>query len=212
MKTLFKSILGASAVILLFGFSFLIQQLYKINAEYFGLIPRDITKIHGIITHALLHGSMQHFYNNMLSLFWLFAFLISFYKQRSGIYFGILWLLTGILMFLFVRGNAAHIGASGIVYALNSFFIFNGIFHNNIQLRAFMLLVFIFQGSLVWGLFPLDPKVSWDGHMCGALAGLILSLVERKKIASLFPKYRPQYFEYAEQGDKEGDEYKQFGN
>ena len=76
---------------------------------------------------------------------------------------------------------AYHIGASGIIYGLASFLFFSGILRKYGPLIAISLLVVFLYGSMIWGVFPLLEEISWESHLLGALAGLILALVYRRE-------------------------------
>ena len=72
---------------------------------------------------------------------------------------------------------AWHIGASGIIYGLASFLFVSGIIRRHIPLMALSLLVVFLYGEMVWGIFPgFRIDISWESHMLGAVAGLLLAL------------------------------------
>ncbi len=81
------------------------------------------------------------------------------------------------------------IGASGIVYMLAFFLFFSGIFRWNMKLLTISLLVALYYGSLIWGIFPeeffsqLDQpsQISWQSHLVGAVVGIILAFMYRKQ-------------------------------
>ena len=61
-----------------------------------------------------------------------------------------------------------------------SFLFFSGILIKNSQLIAFALLVIFIYGGLFWGLFPINKNVSWEGHLTGFIAGILVSFIFRK--------------------------------
>jgi membrane associated rhomboid family serine protease len=77
-----------------------------------------------------------------------------------------------------------HIGASGLIYALSFFLFFSGVFRRYIPLMAVSLLVAFLYGNTLWNMFPIaelvDPQVSWEGHLSGAISGLASAIVFRK--------------------------------
>ena len=77
--------------------------------------------------------------------------------------------------------NAFHIGASGLVYGFASFIFFSGIIRKNIKLMALSLLVVFLYGSMVWGIFPIDYRISFEAHLFGSIAGLLLAIYFRKE-------------------------------
>jgi len=91
-----------------------------------------------------------------------------------------IYLMGGI--WLWISGRPSyHIGASGIVYGLATFLFFSGWMRREKRVAALSLLVAFLYGGMWWGVLPVDPSMSWEGHFWGALAGLVLAFVYRKK-------------------------------
>lgn len=166
---------------------FWIEIRFGVRFTKWGIYPQEIKGLKGIITGPFVHGSLKHLFNNSIPLFVLSASLFFFYRKIRWQVLLIGMLLTGIATWLFARPSW-HIGASGVVYLLASFLFFKGIFSRHFRLIALSLVVVFFYGSLIWYLFPIDPKISWEGHLSGFLVGLLLSLVFRKN-----PIEKPKY-------------------
>jgi membrane associated rhomboid family serine protease len=81
-----------------------------------------------------------------------------------------------LLLWIFGR-PAVHIGASGLISGLTAFLILSGFLeHRIVPLLVSLLVGFLYGGSLVLGVLPrLGSTVSWDGHLCGAIAGGIVA-------------------------------------
>ena len=84
------------------------------------------------------------------------------------------YLVTGILVWITARASY-HIGASGLIYSFGSFLFFSGIIRANINLLAISLLVTFLYGSMVWGIFPYRPDMSWESHLTGVIIGLLMA-------------------------------------
>ena len=94
----------------------------------------------------------------------------------------LIYLITGFLVWVYARGDSVHIGASGVIYGLVSFLFFSGIIRKEKGLMVLTLLVAFLYGGLIWGVFPqLFPNqpISWESHLMGLIAGLILALYYR---------------------------------
>jgi len=106
--------------------------------------------------------------------------LLSFYR---GIGLKVLfwtWLGSGILLWTSgASGN--HIGLSGVVYALAAFLFLSGVIRRHAILMRVALVVVFLYGSIVWGVFPIEVGVSWQGHLAGAFMGGLLAVVWRKE-------------------------------
>lgn len=172
---------------------------FGFNFTPHGILPRKISGLQGIVFGPFIHSSLEHLYNNSIPMIVLSAGLFYFYRPVSGKVFLWLLLLSGLGTWLIGR-EAYHIGASGMIYALAAFLFFKGIWSGHYRLTAFSLIVIFLYGSLIWGTLPLDPGMSWEGHLSGALSGLILAFVIRKDI--LKPeKYEWQKPDYEEEND-----------
>ena len=108
-------------------------------------------------------------------------------------------LAGGFLTWVFAR-QAYHIGASGVVYGLASFLFFKGIWSRYYRLIALSLIVVFIYGSLVWGTMPIDPSMSWEGHLAGFIVGLVLAFAERQKIV------KPEQYVWQREDYDEGND------
>lgn len=152
----------------------IIESYFRINFGEFGIKPRTIDGLPGILLYPFIHGDWKHLINNSISYFILSFSLYYFYdKIASKIWFWI-YVLSGIWLWCLGRPNY-HIGASGIIYGLAAFLFFSGIFRKNKSLSIISLLVVFVYGSMVWGVLPIDYTISFEGHFTGAISGLILS-------------------------------------
>ncbi|NBX87997.1 MAG: rhomboid family intramembrane serine protease [Bacteroidetes bacterium] len=138
--------------------------------------PHDTHAIWAQFFGAFLHGNFDHFLGNITSLFVLSAlFLLQF--PRYWLKFWILQhLVSTILLWSIGASNSSHIGASLWVYSFGFFLITTGVIHRDKASLSVMFMVFVWMGGFIWGLFPIDPKVSWEGHIAGSIAGIFLAL------------------------------------
>ncbi len=146
-----------------------------------GILPRTVSGLQGILFSPFIHSTLQHLYNNSIPFIVLMGGLFYFYRAVAWKVFLLLVLFSGLGTWLIGR-EAYHIGASGIVYGLAAFLFFKGIWSGHYRLIAFSLIVIFLYGSLVWGTMPLDPGMSWEGHLCGFLSGLLLAFFIKQKI------------------------------
>jgi len=92
----------------------------------------------------------------------------------------LIYFLSGMWIWISARQNF-HIGASGVVYGLASFLFFSGMFRKDNRMMALSMMVAFLYGSMVWGIFPFEERVSWEGHLWGAVSGLALAFLYRKQ-------------------------------
>jgi membrane associated rhomboid family serine protease len=143
--------------------------------EQLGLIPRDGFGLIGIAAMPFLHADFGHLLNNTLPLIVLLT-LLAGSRADSRLTVLLIAVLGGLLLWLFGRGGAMHIGASGLVFGIAVFLIVSGL----LERRTIPLLVSIFVAlaystTLLAGISPWQTGVSWDGHLFGAIAGAIVA-------------------------------------
>jgi len=142
----------------------------------FGIFPLSWKGIAGIFFSPFIHADFNHLTDNSLPLFFLLLTLFYFYRKIAYKIFILLFFLPGIIVW-FIGRPSYHIGASSIIYGLAFFIFLSGMLRRNRSLMAISLLVSFLYGSMVWGLLPYDYKISWEGHLGGALTGIILALL-----------------------------------
>jgi membrane associated rhomboid family serine protease len=153
-----------------------------ISLSQFGLLPLQVRGLTGILFSPLLHADVAHLSANSVPLFLLGSALMYYYRSDAWQILIYSWLMTGIFVWLFARGNSFHIGASGVVYALAAFHFVSGIIRREPRLMAFSMLIIFLYGSMVWGVFPeLFPEknISWESHLMGFISGVILAYAYR---------------------------------
>lgn len=146
----------------------------------FSIVPRSFASLPFIFTAPFLHAGLQHFASNILTLC-VFALLAFQFGHRKFILLSIgLIIGTGLLVWLFGR-NAYHLGASGIIYGYFGFLVLAGFLSKKIGLMIISVLVAFFYGTMVWGVLPSQPYVSWESHLFGFICGLFLAWFLTKK-------------------------------
>jgi membrane associated rhomboid family serine protease len=146
----------------------------------YGLYPRKIDGILGIFTIPFIHGSWEHLINNSIPLLVLGWALFHFYPTLSWKTVFWIWISSGI--WLWISGRSSyHIGASGIVYGLAAFLFLSGWLRREKRVASLSLLIAFLYGSMWWGVLPVDPGISWEGHFWGAAAGFVLAWFYRKE-------------------------------
>lgn len=143
-----------------------------------GIYPHKASGLIGIITAPFIHADWDHLISNSIPFFILSFLMIYSYRKVAFISFIVIWLGSGILLWLTGRPSY-HIGASSVVYGIAFFIFFSGVFRRNVRDISLSLLVVFVYGSIVWGLFPIDIQISWEGHLMGAITGSILAFIFR---------------------------------
>jgi membrane associated rhomboid family serine protease len=186
---------------LLVSFTLLIrvaEVIFEADFCFLGIFPRKISSLAGIITSPFIHSGFRHLFNNALPLLILGTALFYLYSQVAFRVLFRIMLLTGLAVWMTGR-PAWHIGASGIVYGLASFLFVSGIIRRHIPLMGLSLLVAFLYGEMVWGIFPgFRIDISWESHMLGAAAGLLLAIWYRAE----GPQRPVPFYEKEEENDE----------
>lgn len=160
--------------------AFLLDNYLGFTLNKYGLEPRELGGLIGIITMPFLHSNWEHLIQNSLAILVLNTMLFYFYRPLSFQVFFQAFFITPILLWIVGR-NGNHIGASAILYFEFGFMVLSGIIRKNPILMRAALVVILYYGSLVWYVFPIDKNVSWEGHACGLIVGIALSLINKNR-------------------------------
>lgn len=172
------------AVKLAFGFVVLVWLAFGIQAVIgpemtrLGLRPRELSGLVGLVTTPLLHGSLAHLVSNTVPLFVGGVALLFLYPNSSLRVLPVLYLGSAALAWTFARPNI-HIGASGLVYGMLTYVFLAGILRRDLRSVGVSLMIWFFYGSMVWGVFPLAARMSWELHASGLVLGAMLAWLYR---------------------------------
>ena len=156
----------------------ILEYYFDLNLYKFGVFPREIMGLRGILCAPFIHNDFTHLLNNSIPILVLGSLFIFFYKNLSFEIFMWLFFISGILLWGIGRPNY-HIGASGIIYALATFLFTSGIIKKDTRLAAISLIIAFLYGSLIWGIFPSKANVSWEGHLSGLISGVTVAIFYR---------------------------------
>lgn len=158
----------------------------------FGVQPQTLSSWKGILLMPLIHSrtEIEHIINNSLPIAVLLGALVYYYRAVAFKVFALSWLMTGVGVWLFATNNFSyHIGMSGIIYAMAGFLFTSGVLRKYLPLQGISLFVVFVYGSMIWGIFPIEPHISWEGHLSGLVSGVVLAFLFRKQ-----GPQRPKYF------------------
>jgi len=184
-KQIFSSIFYPLLFLMSIWLVFFIEKANDFNFVKFGILPRSYEGLIGILTSVFIHGDLDHITSNSIPLLVLGTMLFYFYKKIAKASCIWIWLISGIWLWLGGRNNdihpVYHIGASTLIYGLSTFLFFSGVFRKHLRLMVVSAMVVFLYGSIMWGIFPLKTEISWEGHLFGALAGVLVAFNYRKE-------------------------------
>lgn len=180
-QNIWPAAIWPAALVLFLAAIYFLHGYFNFDWVKFGVLPRSLHGLIGIITAPLVHSSIEHLVNNLIPLFVLSWLLRYFYTNMFFRVLAIGWLLNGIWTWSFAR-PVFHVGASGVVYMLAFFLFLSGVLRRNNRLATVSLLMVFLYGGMVWGVFPLKEGISWESHLTGAFAGLVLGIYYKDEV------------------------------
>lgn len=143
---------------------------YRLNV--WGIRPRTLSGLPGIIFAPFLHGGIGHLLTNTIP-FVILGWLVILHGPRTFVKVSVLViLLSGIAIWLFGRA-AYHIGASALIFGYFGFLIARAWYERSLGSILVALVTIILYGGILWGAFPFHPQIAWEGHLFGLLAGIL---------------------------------------
>ncbi|WP_199730414.1 rhomboid family intramembrane serine protease [Amycolatopsis panacis] len=161
------------------------------DLDHAGIVSRQAGGLDGVLWAPLLHAGWSHLFSNTVPVL-----VFSFLAMAAGIgrwvvVTAIIWLVSGLGVWLVGPADTYTVGASGLAFGWLAYLLVRGLFHRSMpQILVAVVLLGVWSGML-WGLLPGDPGVSWQGHLFGALAGVLAAWLtsrgERGKAAKALP-------------------------
>jgi len=145
----------------------------------FGLRPRHLEGLAGVLTAPLLHGGPEHLFSNSLPLVISLTTILYLYPRAALRVIPIIWMGSGLLGW-FIGRPSLHFGASGFVYGLLAYVFISGILRMDMRSVAVSVMVWFLYGSMIWGVLPIRPNMSWELHLSGAILGVALAIAYRR--------------------------------
>ncbi|MDQ2069218.1 rhomboid family intramembrane serine protease [Natronospira bacteriovora] len=154
--------------------------LSGVDASILGVRPRVASGLLGVLTAPLIHASWLHLFSNTLPLLVLGTAMFHGFPGAARRALPLIWIGSGLLVWLLAR-EGVHAGASGIAFGMMFFVFTAGLLRRDRASVALVLLVFFLHGSMVWGVLPQAPGVSWESHLAGAVVGVVSGVWFRRR-------------------------------
>lgn len=166
----------------------LLSYLADADLAWLGIRPRDFLGLIGVVAAPLIHSGLLHLLSNSFPLVLLSGFILFLHRPVALRVIVLVYVLSGLFTW-FIGRNAFHVGASGVVYGLAGFLLFNGILRRDRAGLAVSLAILFLYSGLFYGLFPSEERISWEGHLGGLVAGMVAAVlygehVDKKAVAA----------------------------
>ena len=165
-----KFAFAATAILWLVYF---INLVLYVDLRLYGLKPRHIDGLWGILAAPFLHADIQHLTANTGALFILLAVSLSYSRTLTFKALLTIMLLGGGMVWLLGKGGTVHIGASGIIFGLIGFLMCLGVFRRDWKALIISIVITIVYGGVLHSLLIYVPGISWTGHLFGFIAGAL---------------------------------------
>lgn len=153
---------------------FILTVLSNYQLLRLGLVPRQASGLMGIITTPFLHASFNHLFFNLIPLLILSNFiLISGANYFYTVSFYII-IISGILTWIFAR-PALHVGASGVITGFWAFLVMDLYTQGGLMAIILGIISIYYFAGIFFGIFPQKKGVSWEGHLFGLIAGVLVN-------------------------------------
>ncbi|OZF28491.1 rhomboid family intramembrane serine protease [Rhodococcus sp. 14-2496-1d] len=138
-----------------------------------GIEPRSVEGLWGILFAPVLHDDWQHLIANTVPIVVL-GFLVLLSGPARGLAAtGVIWVVGGFGTWLTASSYTNTIGASILIFGFIAYLLVRGFFTRRLGQLAIGVVVFVLYGSALWGILPSEPNVSWQGHLFGAVGGVV---------------------------------------
>jgi membrane associated rhomboid family serine protease len=180
----------------------IVELLGGLDFAHFGIYPRSLSGLAGVLTAPTIHGSVAHLFANTPPIVVIGTTLLYGYPRAARVLLPALYLGGGFAVWLFAR-EAYHVGASGLAFGMLFFVFMIGVLRWEQRAIALSLVVFFLYGGMIWGVLPESREVSFESHLSGAMIGIALAFVLRYRDPMPPPK---QYSWEGEEDEGEEDE------
>jgi membrane associated rhomboid family serine protease len=179
----------------------LVEYLGGFDFSQFGIYPRRMNGLVGILFSPFIHSSVSHLFANTAPIIVIGTMLLYGYPRAAKVLLAVVYLGGGLAVWLFAR-EAYHIGASGLAFGMLFFVATIGVIRWEQRTIALSLVVFILYGGMIGGIIPGAHDVSFESHLSGALIGIVLAFLLRNH------DHEPPRKQYSwEQDETETDDY-----
>lgn len=147
----------------------------------YGIEPRDVTGLGGIVFSPFIHGSFQHLFSNIFA-FAVMGGLIIWNSIERFVKVSLFIMLTcGLLVWGLGPGQILIVGASGIIFGYFGYLLSSAFINKDPTSILIAVVVGLSYGGIIFGILPGAPGVSWESHLAGLICGISAAWVWRKK-------------------------------
>lgn len=161
-----------SLLFVLWAVAILDTVLFRHALLRFGIVPRTLIGLRGILLAPLLHGNLHHIAANTAPLLVLGALVLLWGLREFWVVTWHAVLIGGLGVWALAPARSVHVGASGVLFGYFGYLVMRGWYERRFSSILMALLVLVLYGGILWGLRPFQEGVSWQGHLFGLVGGI----------------------------------------
>jgi membrane associated rhomboid family serine protease len=175
-----QAVSGLLLLGLIVGLMWLIEAINTIDSNRLdtdGIYARNVPRLWGIITAPFIHASFQHLIGNTVPFVFLGVIIAIRGPVRLAVVTGFVIVIGGLGTWL-ISPSANHIdtiGASGVVFGYATYLLTRGFFDRSVLELLIGILVGLLWGAVLLASLVPHQGVSWQAHLCGGIAGVIVA-------------------------------------
>jgi membrane associated rhomboid family serine protease len=143
-----------------------------VHLDRFGIRPRTVPGLVGIVCAPFLHANFAHLLSNSVPFLILGGVVL---LGGTAVFWRVtlfVVLVGGFAVWLLAARYSNHIGASGLIFGYLGFLLARGFFEKSAMWMLVSFIMLVLYGGLLFGVLPLHAGISWEGHLFGFLAGI----------------------------------------
>jgi membrane associated rhomboid family serine protease len=145
-----------------------------------GIYARNFDHLWAIFTAPFLHFSFQHLIANTVPFVFMGVIIALQGARRLLLVTLIVIVVGGLGTWLIAPAGTDTAGASGVVFGYATYLFARGFFDRSaLELLAGLVVGVVWGGALLSSVVP-HTGVSWQGHVCGAIGGLVAAYLLRR--------------------------------
>ncbi len=146
---------------------------YGGSLERFGIHPRDLPGLWGILAAPLLHAGWVHLMANT-GPFLVLGWLVMLRRINDFVVVtAVAMLIGGLGVWLVGAPNSIHVGASGLIFGYLGYLLARGYFERSPWALVLGVAALVLYGGVLWGVLPGQRGISWEGHLFGFIGGVV---------------------------------------
>lgn len=154
------------------------QLLFRQSLDNFGVYPRSLIGLWGILWAPFLHRGFQHLIANTGPILILGTIILLSRSLRDFFVTTLIVILVGGMgTWLIGPADSVHLGASGLVFGYFGFLLLTAYFERSCRSIAIALVVLLLYSGIIWGVLPQANGISWQTHLFGFVGGWIAAYV-----------------------------------